>query len=122
MRPVRALAAAAALLSTAAFSQTRWDLPAAYPANNFHTENLVQFASDVEKATDGKLKITVHANASLFKAPEIKRAVQGNQAQIGEVLISNYANENALFGVDVLPFVATSYDDAFKLYQASKPV
>ncbi len=65
-------------------AQLKWDLPAAYPANNFHTENLVQFAKDVEKASGGKLKITVHANASLFKAPKIKRAVQGGQAQIGE--------------------------------------
>jgi len=65
-------------------AQTKWDLPAAYAATNFHTENLVQFANDVDKASGGKLKITVHANASLFKAPEIKRAVQGGQAQIGE--------------------------------------
>jgi len=121
MKLLRIIGLAAALASAGAVAQTRWDLPAAYPANNFHTENLVQFASDVDKATGGKLTITVHANASLFKAPEIKRAVQGNQAQLGEVLISNYANENPLFGVDVLPFVATSYDDAFKLYQASKP-
>ena len=121
MKLLRIIGLAAALASAGAVAQTRWDLPAAYPANNFHTENLVQFASDVDKATGGKLTITVHANASLFKAPEIKRAVQGNQAQLGEVLISNYANENPLFGVDVLPFVATSYDDAFKLYQASRP-
>ncbi|MGE0314889.1 MAG: TRAP transporter substrate-binding protein [Lautropia sp.] len=104
-----------------AAAQTKWDLPAAYSATNFHTENLVQFAKDVEKATNGKLAITVHANASLFKAPEIKRAVQGNQAQLGEVLISNFANENALFGIDVLPFVATSYDAARKLDKASRP-
>src|SRR6185295_6616261 len=78
-----ALAAAAATVS----AQTKWDLPAAYPATNFHTENLVQFANDVEKASGGKLKITVHPNASLFKANEIKRAVQGGQAQIGEVLL-----------------------------------
>ena len=77
------LGAAAALVAvtTAAQAQTKWDLPAAYPANNFHTENLQQFANDVDKATNGKLKITVHANASLFKAPEIKRAVQGGQAR-----------------------------------------
>ena len=62
-------------------AQTKWDLPAAYPATNFHSVNLAQFAADVDKATAGKLKITVHANASLFKAPEIKRAVQGGQAQ-----------------------------------------
>ena len=71
------LAAASVALAAAAQAQTKWDLPAAYPATNFHTENLVQFATDVEKATGGKLKIQVHANASLFKAPEIKRAVQG---------------------------------------------
>ena len=58
-----------------AWAQTKWDLPAAYGASNFHTENLVQFAGDVDKATGGKLKITVHANASLFKAPEIKRRI-----------------------------------------------
>ena len=67
---------------TSAQAQTKWDLPAAYPANNFHTENLVQFANDVDKATGGKLKITVHANASLFKAPEIKRAVQGGRLKL----------------------------------------
>src|SRR5690606_25106695 len=74
-----------------------------------------------DQATGGKLKITVHANASLFKAPEIKRAVQTNQAQIGEILLSNYSNENPLYGVDVLPFVATSYDAARELDRASRP-
>ena len=74
-----ALGLAATLGAGLSQAQTKWDLASAYPANNFHTENLVQFASDVEKATAGKLKITVHANASLFKATEIKRAVQGGQ-------------------------------------------
>ena len=70
-------------MASTAFAQTKWDLAAAYPATNFHTENLQQFANDVDKASGGKLKITVHANAALFKAPEIKRAVQGGQAQAG---------------------------------------
>ena len=76
--PVTALALtlAAGLSATSAFAQTKWDLAAAYPATNFHTENMVQLAGDVDKATGGKLKITVHANAALFKAPEIKRAVR----------------------------------------------
>ena len=103
-------------------AQTKWDLPAAYPASNFHTENLTQFAADVDKATGGKLKITVHANASLFKAPEIKRAVQGGQAQIGEILLVNYQNEWQIFGADGLPFLADSYDEAMKLYKAQKPL
>jgi len=105
-----------------AFAQTKWDLPAAYSATNFHSENLVQFANDVDKASGGKLKITVHANASLFKAPEIKRAVQGGQAQAGEILLVNFQNEWQIFGTDGLPFLADSYDSAMKLYQAQKPV
>lgn len=105
-----------------AFAQTKWDLPAAYPATNFHSENLIQFAKDVDAATAGKLKITVHANASLFKANEIKRAVQGGQAQIGEVLLVNFENENPIFGTDGIPFLATSYADSKRLYDAQKPV
>lgn len=116
------IALAFAGLATPAFAQTKWDLPAAYPANNFHTENLVQFASDVDKASGGKLKITVHANASLFKAPEIKRAVQGGQAQIGEILLTAYQNEWQIFGVDGLPFLADGYEASMKLYKAQKPV
>ena len=122
----RLLTAVIALLPFAAASgvahaQTKWDMPTAYPATNFHTENIMQFASDVDKASGGKLKIQVHANASLFKAPEIKRAVQGGQAQAGEILLANYQNEWQIFGTDSIPFLADSYPKAYKLYQAQKP-
>jgi TRAP-type C4-dicarboxylate transport system substrate-binding protein len=103
-----------------AHAQTKWDLPTAYPATNFHTENITQFATDVEKASGGKLKIQVHANASLFKAPEIKRAVQGGQAQAGEILLVNFENEDPLFGIDGIPFLATSYGESLKLYKAER--
>ena len=112
---------AALVVNSASFAQTKWDLPAAYAATNFHSENLVQFANDVDKATVGKLKITVHANASLFKANEIKRAVQGGQAQLGEILLANHENESPVFGTDGIPFLATSYADARRLYDAQKP-
>jgi len=121
MKRLPAAAAIAALaFALPAFAQTKWDLPTAYPANNFHTENIQQFAADVDKATAGKLKITVHPNASLFKAPEIKRAVQGGQAQAGEILLVNFENEDPMYGLDGIPFLATSYGTAFKLYKASR--
>ena len=121
-------AAAAALafgVSALAFAapaaaQTKWNLPAAYPADNPHSENLTLFAKDVEAASGGKLAITVHPGASLFKAPEIKRAVQSGQAQMGEVLLSIHENEDPVYGIDVVPFLATSFADAKKLYAASK--
>jgi TRAP-type C4-dicarboxylate transport system substrate-binding protein len=115
------LACAALAAASATCAQTKWDLAAAYPATNFHSENLSAFAADIDKATAGKLKITVHANASLFKANEIKRAVQGGQAQAGEILLVNYQNEWQLFGADGLPFLADSYDEAMKLYKAQRP-
>jgi TRAP-type C4-dicarboxylate transport system substrate-binding protein len=120
-RLVSASVFALTLLSTAAFAQ-KWDLAAAYPTTNFHTENLTQFAADVDKASGGKFKITVHANASLFKASEIKRAVQGGQAPAGEILLANYENENPVYGADGVPFLAASYPDAKRLYDAQKPV
>lgn len=114
-------AAALALAAPASAQQIKWNLPAAYANTNFHTENLVEFAKDVERLTNGKLSITVHGNASLFRAPEIKRAVATGQAQIGEVLISIHENENPLFGLDVVPFLATSFPEAKKLWEAAKP-
>ena len=118
---LRTLVAALGLTALAASAQTKWDMPTPYPAANFHTENITQFAADVDKATAGKLKITVHAGGSLYKANEIKRAVQGGQAQIGEILLGGYANENPLFGTDNVPFLATSYAEAKKLAAAQKP-
>ena len=102
------------------FAQTRWDLPSGYGANTFQVQNLTQFAADVEKATTGKLKITVHPNASLFKANEIKRAVQSGQTQSGEFILSLYSNEAPVFGVDSIPFLATSYADSKRLDAASR--
>jgi len=113
---------AAAVATQSASAQTKWNLPAAYPADNPHSENLALFAKDVAAATGDKLQITVHPAASLFKAPDIKRAVQTGQAQIGEVLISLHENEDPVFGVDVVPFLATSFAESRKLWLASKPV
>lgn len=119
---IGALALSLTLATVSAFSQTKWDLAAAYPATNFHSVNLQQFADDIDKATAGKLKITVHAGASLFKAPEIKRAVQGGQVQAGEIIFANFQNEWQIYGADGLPFLADSYDESNKLYAAQKPL
>ena len=121
IKALRTLTAATLLGACAlAQAQTKWDLPAAYPATNFHSVNLQAFADDVDKATGGKLKITVHAGASLFKAPEIKRAVQGGQAQIGEMLMSAYQNEWIIFGADGVPFLADSYDEAARAVEGAE--
>jgi TRAP-type C4-dicarboxylate transport system substrate-binding protein len=123
-RPLRSaaltLCTIALLAAPAARAQTRWDMPTPYPPTNFHTENIQQFVKDVEAATGGKLLITVHPNGALFKANEIKRAVQGGQAQIGEVIVSGLSNEDAFYAMDTVPFLATSYADARRLLRATR--
>ncbi len=122
---VKSLAFAAAALALAAqpaAAQTKWNLPSAYPIDNPHLENIGMFAKDVSEATGGKLTISVHPGASLFKGPEIKRAVATGQAQTGEILISILENESPIFGIDVVPFLATSFPEAKKLWAASRPL
>ena len=122
MRISASLIASAVLALTGAVqAQTKWDMPTAYAPANFHSEIAVAFAAEVDKATAGKLKITVHSNASLFKAPEIKRAVQTGQAQLGEILLVNFENEWPGYGLDGIPFLASSFKDAQKLYGAMRP-
>ncbi len=120
MKKLFAMLAASCAVS-GAFAQTKWDLPTGYAVNSFQTENVQAFANDVDKATAGKLKITLHPNGSLYKANEIKRAVQTGQTPAGEFILSGASNENALFGLDSIPFLATSYADARRLYTAQKP-
>lgn len=113
--------ALACVTATPVAAQTKWDMPTGYAPSNFHTVNIQKFADRVKEATGGKLVINVHSNASLFKAPEIKRAVQTGQAQIGEMLMVLLSNENPVYDVDGLPFFATSYEAADKLARVQRP-
>jgi TRAP-type C4-dicarboxylate transport system substrate-binding protein len=121
MKKHLACALAAWAVAGAAAAQTKWDLPSGYGVNTFQVQNLQWFADEVDKLSAGKLRITLHPGASLFKANEIKRAVQTGQTQIGEFILSGAANENALFGIDSIPFLATNYEQAARLDATSRP-
>jgi TRAP-type C4-dicarboxylate transport system substrate-binding protein len=120
LKTMTALALTTAMVAAPAFAED-WDMPMAYSASNFHTENGVKFAECVGKGTNGEINITVHASGSLFKGADIKRAIQTGQVPIGERLMSGHQNENAVFGFDNVPFLATSFDDAEKLNKAAAP-
>lgn len=113
-------ALAAALLAAPAFAQTSWDMPTPYGDGIFHTQNIMQFADEVEQATDGSLTITVHSANSLFAHAEIKDAVRDGLVPIGEILLSRLANEDPIFALDSIPFLASSYDEARALWDASR--
>jgi TRAP-type C4-dicarboxylate transport system substrate-binding protein len=120
-RSAALLASTAMTLSVSAASAEKWDMPLAYPATNFHSENAEDFAKCVTDGTGGNLEIVIHPNGSLFGGNDIKRAVQTGQAPIGERLISAHANENPLFGIDSIPFLATSFEASDKLWETARP-
>ena len=100
-------AALTATVSSPAIAE-KWDLPMAYSGSNFHSVTGAE--------------ITTHPSGSLFKGGDIKRAVQTGQVPIGERLLSGHQNEAAIFGFDSVPFLATSFDQSDKLWNAAKPI
>lgn len=121
-KPLAIMAAAAfTLVGTSAAMAEKWDMPMAYAATNYHSATGAEFAKCVTTGTGGAIEIVTHPSGSLFKGNDIKRAVQTGQAPIGERLLSAHQNENPIFGIDSIPFLATSFDDAAKLYKAAKP-
>lgn len=124
MRRLSSFVAGACVLVVAgvAMATEKWDMPTAYPDGNYHTQNARRFAECVKTGTGGELEIVVHSGGSLFKGNDIKRAVQTGQVPIGERLLSAHENENPIFGFDAVPFLATSYEQSEKLWQAARPV
>src|SRR5690606_27688631 len=106
--------------STAALAE-RWNMPVRSNERNYFTRNIMQFADEVKTATDGKLEIVIHPEDSLIKQPDVKRAVQTGQVQIGELLMSMHSNENAVFGVDSVPFMAKNAEEGRKLLRITRP-
>jgi TRAP-type C4-dicarboxylate transport system substrate-binding protein len=113
--------ALAASVHSGAQAQTKWDMPTPYSDGEFHTINVRQFAEDVKKASGGQVDINVHSNGSLIKHPDILRAVSTGQVAMGEFLLGQFGNEEAIFNADNVPFLAVGFDNAWKLYQAQKP-
>lgn len=112
---------ATAVTATLAQAAEQWDMPAAYSGKNFISQAYIAFAEDVTNNSGGELEIVVHPAGSLYKGSEIMRAVRSGQVPIGGRYMGAHAKEDPIFGLDVVPFVATNFDEAWELYQASKP-
>lgn len=98
----------------------KMDLNAKYGATNFHTKGAEKFAALVKDYTKGSVDITVHAGSSLIKGNPLK-AVKDGTVAMTDMFIPFTSGGGKVFGISALPFIAKSYDDAYKLYQISKP-
>jgi TRAP-type C4-dicarboxylate transport system substrate-binding protein len=117
---VAAILGAFALATGSAVAAEKWNMATPYSDAEFQTRNVRMFVEDIKKVSNGDLDITVHPGGSLIPGPNIKRGVQSGQVQIGELHISNLGSEDKVFEVDAIPFLVGNYDDAAKLWRASR--
>ena len=120
----KALLAAALLALGAApalAQQHRMNLADAYAPTEFLNQNMQKWGEEIRAATNGAVQINMHFTGSLFKNPEIKRAVQTGQVEFGTQLMQNLGTEKRLFELDGLPFFVRNYDEAMKLWDISRP-
>ena len=106
---------------TTAVNAAQWHMPTPYGDANLPTKIAYEFAEDIKAGSNGDINITVHSGASLVKHPEIPRAVRTGQVQLGEIFIGIMGNTHPVFKHDNIPFLATSFDDAKRLWEAAKP-
>jgi TRAP-type C4-dicarboxylate transport system substrate-binding protein len=118
-----ALAAACALpwASSVVAQAARWQAATGFAEGNYHTRNLRGFIEEVAAATEGAVQIQLHANGSLMPQPQIKRGVQTAQAQIGEILLAAYGNEDPFFEADAVPGLVRNLEDARRLATVQAP-
>ncbi|WP_298014497.1 TRAP transporter substrate-binding protein [uncultured Castellaniella sp.] len=121
--PLYVVAFVGALLWAAAVSAAAANLKMAsgYPDANYLTQTVRDFIADVHSRSGGSLGIDLHNNQSLVKLPEMMRAVQTNQVALADVRLGNYGNQDPVYILDAIPFLAGDYDAAEKLWQASRP-
>lgn len=101
-------------------AQSRWNMATPYKTTQFSTINIQKFLDEIQQKTNNQLHITLHSGGTLYRPKSIFKAVSRGQVHMGELLISSLGDQNPIFTVDTLPFIATDYDSARKLWSVSK--
>ncbi len=109
-------------LSTSAVFAEVWKMATPFRDGNFHAVNNRTFANEVAEATGDALRIEIHSGGSLVKHPQIKGAVHSGTVEIGEMLLARLGDEDPVFELDSVPFLAVDYTQANRLWQTSRDV
>lgn len=119
-RSAMIFAAGAAPLFEARAQAATWRVATAYPEDTHHTENLQWYAQRLAAGATGIPPLEVHAGGKLVKPAEIFEAVRSGRVEAGEVIMSSLEKEDAVFGIDSVPFLVRNMDDARELWAMSR--
>lgn len=84
--------------------------------------NIVYFKQQVEKASNGQLKVEVYDSAQLYKGSEIPQAVGSGAVDMGLVLIDEYAGTIPAVGIFSVAFMFPSYEVLGKAADPGSPI
>ena len=99
-----------------------WRLATGYRSESFHTVNLATMVAEIDAATHGELRLTIHPNNTLVKLAEMRAAVQDGQVEAGETIMSSLVGDMPIAGADSVPFITASYADARRLWRWQRPL
>lgn len=117
------VSAFAVMAAIPVLAQTNWDLPLVWPAENYITVNAKRFADEVSAVTNGEVSITIHAGGSLgFKGPDMFSAVRDGLVPIGDMLLQQQTGDNALLGLQSLPYLIDTYEEQVAFQDYYRPV
>lgn len=114
--------ALAAGLAAPAAAQVQWDVAIPWGATEFHTVNAVNFATAVEEATGGKVKMTIHAGGSLgIRANESLRAVEDGAVPVAEYGLFQQVGDLPILGIEAIPFLIKDYAQLRVMHELVRP-
>lgn len=119
---VAAMVSAGFLFSTDALADRTLRLSLQVSAKHPIGANIVFFKEQVEKASDGKLKIEIYDSAQLYRGNEIPQAVGSGAIDMGLVLIDEYAGTIPAVGLFSVAFLFPSYEVLGKAADPTSPV
>lgn len=109
-----------ATASTQGWAQEKFDMALAYAASNYHSQLADDFAEQINKNQDD-INIVTHPGGSLYGGEQIFSSTRRGLIPLGERFMTTLSNEHPIFGIDAIPFLAMNFDEAWKLYEVSRP-
>jgi TRAP-type C4-dicarboxylate transport system substrate-binding protein len=114
--------ALAAGIVPAASAQEYWDMSYAWPEGNFHVQNGMRFAEEVERVTEGDVIITIHPGGALgLRGPEAMAAVRDGVVPIAEYSFEQQNGEVPFASLGAMPGLATGYEETRILADIMRP-
>lgn len=86
-----------------------------FPENNYQVEGLKKLAHKIAEYTNGEVKFNLEIGGSLgYKGQELLRAVKDGSLHVSEIVTTQVAGDEPIFGIRSLPFLIDTIENTKK--------